>query len=390
MSSTLTYELERLETLLMDLIQLAEEGTGLDNYSPTAEALAREVEQSKRRFIHEVFAFHDELHLERYIQFHQQELIRILDRILKDKQPRLHSDRKIALATQAVEELLDFIERHFTRYFDQNTKAPDSYISVAGTEVVKAEAAITGRLTDAGADPLLIELMTAPLRKFIEQIPQRRITYRKIIFVKEVQKELHRQFEQNLTAHQLDSELRRALLYLNYNSLRYFGYYTDYINTQVAGIETPRERFDRLSYILKIINQTPVKPAVAYNTMMRPLKEQLVDWLAEEIAYLERIYHLNIKPEHQPLKLQDDFKIKLEMSVPQIAFLLRIFVETKTIHNKNVSDLIRFFSRTCQTKRLESISYESFRVRYYNIEDSTRKSVRSVLLSLVDYINNAP
>lgn len=75
------------------------------------------------------------------------------------------------------------------------------------------------------------------------------------------------------------------------------------------------------------------------------------------------------------------------MLVSQLAYLLRVFVETKIIHNKNVSEVIRFNSRFFLTKRLESISYESFRVRYYNTEDTTKRSVRNIHLQMVDHIN---
>lgn len=83
----------------------------------------------------------------------------------------------------------------------------------------------------------------------------------------------------------------------------------------------------------------------------------------------------------------DSFKLQMGMSVPQLSYLLRLLVETKLVQNKNVAEIFRFFVHFFQTKRLENIAYETLRVRYCNTEDSTRKNIRTILLSLVDHIN---
>jgi hypothetical protein len=76
------------------------------------------------------------------------------------------------------------------------------------------------------------------------------------------------------------------------------------------------------------------------------------------------------------------------MSVSQFAYFIKTLTETGVIQNKNVSELIRFLAKFVKTKRSENISYESFRIKYYNAEDNTKGAVRNLLHTAIGYINN--
>lgn len=393
MNAVLKYELEKLEHVVTnELLAPGENHVPItaDQLDSSKQILRDETDRIKKKFVHEIYAFEDERHLERYIQLHQQELIRLMDQLAgvrydaDNDDPHRHELYRYAC--HAVEELLTFIERHFTKYFDQDTKAPESYITLAGSDMVKTYGELLDNLKTLNVDGHLIDLVLNPMKKFIESIPAGQISYRKIIYVKEIQKEIQRVISSNKETNAIDDHLRAELLYLNYNTIKYFRYYTNFIVAQLENVDSSSGRIERLSYFLKLVNQTQVKPGVGYNRTIHTLKEQLSEWLAEEVFYLEKMHKLNEK-NAAGTALADDFKLKTEMSVSQLAYLLRVFIETKVINNKNVSDMIRFFSRFFQTKRLESISYESFRVRYYNTEDGTKRSVRNMLLQMVDYIN---
>lgn len=390
MNAVLRYELDKLEHVVAnELLASCQKNVCItsDQLASSKHTLREETERIKKKFVHEIYAFEDERHLERYIQLHQQELIRLTDQLAGavNRNDDPHYYELYRHTYQAVEELLTFIERHFTKYFDQDTKAPESYIKLAGSDIVKVFGNLQERLKGLNTDTNLIDLVLHPMRKFIELIPSGQISYRKIIYIREIQKEIQRIIDSTNPVN-IDDGLRSELLYLNYNAIKYFRYYTTFIVTQVENVDSSSARIERLSYFLKMVNQTQVKPDVGYNRAIHSLKEQLSEWLSEEIFYLEKMHKLNEK-NASGMALTDDFKLKTEMSVSQIAYMLRVFIEIKLIHNKNVSEVIRFFSRFFQTKRLENISYESFRVRYYNTEDSARRSVRNILLMMVDHIN---
>lgn len=393
MSTVLKYELDTLEhimsALLMDVndksVSISEE-----QVLPAQTLLASEEERIKKIWVHEIYAFEDERQLERYIQLHQQELIRLLDLLAAKQQAAKEITNPqwttlYHLACNTIEELLIFVERHFTKYFDQDTKAPVSYITLTGTDIIKTHGDLQQALKNLNISSELIDLVLTPFKLFIENIPSAQITYRRIIYVKEVQKELQQLILPN-NQQNLSEQLHQVMLYLNYNTIKYFRYFTNNIVEQLADADSSTGRIEKLSYLLKQLNQTQIKPGVGFNRSIPPIKVQLADWMAEEVAYLEKMHKLNEK-QAAITTLAEDFRLKTDLSVAQLAYLLKIFIDIKIINNPNTSDLIRFFSRYFQTKRMETISYESLRVRFYNTEDSTKKSVRSLLLLMVDHIN---
>jgi hypothetical protein len=331
-----------------------------------------------------VFSFSDERHLERYIQNHQQAIIRLMDQLLSSG--RDHAGYKVYYNT--LEDLLSFVERHFTKYFDQDLKAPESYILIAQNEFRRSIAMVQEELAKKGVDKLLTEVSLFALQKIIRYGSHSDTTYRKVMYAKQVQKELEQFITKDLDGKDANEELRQVLFYLNFNSIVFFNYYTAYIISLLERVETTAERIEALSLILKKINQVQVKPGIGYKHFSSSLRTQLNDYLAEEIDHQNRLRQLVVSHyatgEESVFRL---FKIKLELSVSQFAYLIKILTEIKIIHNKNLAELIRFLTRFFITKRSESISYESFRVRYYNVEHSTKESVKNVLLAIVNYID---
>ena len=126
-----------------------------------------------------------------------------------------------------------------------------------------------------------------------------------------------------------------------------------------------------------------------YDLQSKPLKDQLSDWLLEEIQYLERKRELVSKSaSNEDVFVRKEFKLEFDMSVAQFAYFIKAFVETGVIQNKNISELIRFLAKFVKTKRSESISYDSFRMKYYNVESNTKSSVRNLLHTAIGYINS--
>lgn len=394
MNTVLMYELDKLEHLITRVLHITPEPSVpmTDNLLlESAKLLDSEEDRIKKKWVHEIYAFPDERQLERYIQLHQQELIRLLD-LLAGMQTQskqiddLHWHELYRHACHSIEELLIFVEKHFTKYFDPDTKAPVSYITLTGSDIIRNYGDLQKELQQLNALPELIDHVLTPIKLFIENIPSNQITYRRIIYVKEVYKELQQLITHHNREMDINEHLRQTMLYLNYNTIKYFRYFTNYIVEQLADVDSGMGRIEKLSFLLKSVNQTQVKPGVGFNRTIPPMKEQLGDWMTEEIIYLEKMHKLSEK-QAANTTLSEEFRMKTELSVAQLAYLLKIFIDIKIINNKNTSDLIRFFARFFQTKRMETISYESLRVRFYNVEDSTKKSVRSLLLLMVDHIN---
>ena len=348
-----------------------------------------EVERIKQTLVQEVFSFEDERHLERYIQYHQQSLIQLMDKCalaLNNLVPQGKEFYQIFYS--GFEDILTFIERHFTKYFDQDAKAPEGYIAISRKDAKVNLRKIQKLLAAKNADEKLVELVLYILRKIIDGSSSIGITYRKVLYSKEVQKELFKLTEKQIQGKELNEELRQLMYYLNYNSTRVLTYHAHYITSLLDASEFRTEKIEKLSFELKKIIQAQVKPGISYNQNAPTLKSQLTDYINVELEYQERLQHLSNSPTDPPSgNFLDGFKLKLEASVSQLAYLLKILIEMKIILNNNLSQLMAFLVRFIVTKKSENISIGSLRSKFYNVENGTKESVRSILVGMIKYID---
>ena len=130
-------------------------------------------------------------------------------------------------------------------------------------------------------------------------------------------------------------------------------------------------------------------PDFIYKPERKPLNEQLLSWLMEEIAYLEKSQELSpgIEIENKE-PFNENFKIITSHSVSQVAFLLKLLVDIGAILNKNQKELIRLVASIVKTQQTEHISPESLRTKYYNVDESTVDAVRDTIIKLLNETNN--
>ena len=164
-------------------------------------------------------------------------------------------------------------------------------------------------------------------------------------------------------------------------------YYCDHINSSLSSCETLADRIDQLSYFSKIVNQVLQVPNVVYDDMLPSIKTQLLDWIAHELEYYRQKQMWNLSTTTSEPFIKSDFKLVFDLSVANLAYLFNIFLENNILLNKNTSEVIRFLTKFVKTKKAESVSYESFRIKFYNTESGTKDAVKKTLQSLLSYIN---
>ena len=182
-----------------------------------------------------------------------------------------------------------------------------------------------------------------------------------------------------------ETPLKTTLFTLNFNSLAYLNYYTRQIEGDIRGIDSLKDKIEKLYFHLKTINQKPINTNVCLNPRQANVKELVNQWILEEICFLEKRMLVMAGP--GPQLADQNFKIVTELSVAQVACFIRLLVESGVIKNKNRKELITFYAVYTQSKKQENISPESFRMRFYNIEESARLEIRSTIIQLLNHIN---
>lgn len=373
MSSNVQYELAELERLLAVGFQHS-----------TKEKIASEFERIKKAFIHEVFAFQDERHLERYIQYHQQAIITLMD---SSSSSQATSTDLLEEFRKQLEDLLTFIERHFAKYFDQDAKAPELYISRIQKDIRKALNYLFRQFSLKNVDAKLIELMLHALHRVTDTGSSNNISYRRLLYAKELQKELVAVAE-NSEESTINEDLRALVYYLNYNATKTIVYHAYLIGRSLKDADSVAERIERLSFLRKEINQAQCRPGVAYNHKVPSLKTLLNNYITEEIDYLGQIQQVNSIPLIANTKATTVFKIKMEVSVSQVAYLVKVFLAAALVQNSNLTELLKVCAKYIATKKSETVSYDSLRAKFYNVETSTKESVKELLKSMIRFIDS--
>lgn len=383
MNPNIKYELQEIERLISD--RERPEVKKISN-KILLDKVRNEIERIKKTLIHEVFTFEDERHLERYIQYHQLALIGLLDRVNINK-PEPSSNATDIFYIQ-LEELLRFIERHFSKYFDQDSKAPEAYLVLARSDAKENIKRLNKIFDQKKGDREILSLLLQVVQNIVEGNPENGVTFRKVMYATEVQKELFRVSTKQIEG-DFNDELRQIMYYLNYNSVKVVTHHAHYITALLETAETRTEKIEKLSLVLKKISQAQVKPGVGYSQRAPSLKNQLTEYISFEMEYQERLQNLNTTPPSQPGDFLSGFKLKFDASVSQLAYLIKIFIETKVISNNNLAEILRFMVKFAVTKKSESISFASLRAKFYNVESGTKESVRGMLTSMIQYIDHS-
>ncbi len=103
-----------------------------------------------------------------------------------------------------------------------------------------------------------------------------------------------------------------------------------------------------------------MKPDVYLKAKNAPIRTQLQEWIAEEMQYLEKRC--------------------------QLAYRARLALEAGLVTQTQLSSLLRFLSGHVQTRHAGHISFDSLRTKYYNPEQSTKASVKDLLIKMLNLI----
>lgn len=314
-------------------------------------------------------------------------LIFLIDELFKAAGKRKNEDcdqnKELINARESVlftlQDLLGFIGDNFAESINPEQKMPLKFHDSSIQKITKEFL----RLSLPADDPdcILFEKVKASVQN---RLSKPGITYGLMAYLNELVLEIERVQLSN-REHTFSITLKGILLAYNFNSLRVVHYLNSIIIKDVYMIESAKEKIECLNRWLKEINQVPVKPACAFNDWHQSLCLFLCNWIREEIIFYEKglLLFSGVYPAGTQNVVNTGYKIETELSVNQVACFVRLFMECEILKNTNVRELLNFLAEHTRSKKRENISAESLRLKYYNIEESTREEVRKILFRLL-------
>jgi len=389
------YELKTVESLIEKHLQPNKVVNGqlpLSDLQELKSEIHNETDRIRGALIESVFNLKKDKQVERYIQQHQASLIRLCDKVIKQISPETFrksyqsngKEEKYSsinfILYSALEGILTFIENYFAKYFNQHEKIPASYRIIGQIEFRE-------KLNDFHFDKecKLIEIALYPINEFVScNTP---ISFRKLIYLKTLYDEV-RTTCTRCNGTDKECKLNCSLVYLNFNSFKYFTHITTQIKEDIKSQKSAQKKVETLSVHLKKLNQSHVKPNIAYKYKHSSIKNQLTNWIAEEICDIERVFQPVIEFPHTPATPKGkSFKMKINLPVPVITRFFKLFTDAGYIDKSNPKELITFLATHISSKNKESITPGSFSSKFYAKDDASTETLKEIFIKLLNELN---
>jgi len=215
-------------------------------------------------------------------------------------------------------------------------------------------------------------------------------TFQEMFYIRDLCRELERlepSDESNIY-----TVLDELLIYLNFNSSSYIENLIYRIAVQIDNFEQRNERMERLLYNQKIFKQLHRRPDVIFNAKDVGIYQQVENWFSQEIFYLEKQSHFSFDSQktetsNRITKNKETQKIVTNLSVDQMALILRAADDLRIITARSLSSVFKNIAPHLSTPNQENISYDSMRSKSYSAESRDKEIVIGTLQQMIKRIN---
>lgn len=344
----------------------------------------------KRNIANEALKLPDGDHIKVYIQSYQRELISLANELYSynncnkveidfspDKPIDLYSLQKIVYNT--LEDLIEYLKINFDDYFLFDAKPHRRKVLAAVHQFTECINNVQALSNDSNVYLNAVVTTLSDLIHSPEKITFHRIDYL-LILTDAILNFPHQKYEKDLTLF-----LKYHFLHLNFNSAQAKLVFITEYSAVLENLKSVNEKLEKISWYLKRITQTQVQSGMSYEPKEQSLKEYISHWLIEELSFLEKNYIVSKLHDEEP---DPDTKVIFNMSVAQLGCFLKFLVDAEVIKSTNYTELVKLVARGTRTKGTGNISPESLRIKFYNIEESTKNDIKEMIINLLNIIKN--
>ena len=388
-------ELELFEDLLSKKLHpdhLADYPPKADQISAWREAVITEKERIRRCLKKVHYHAAQETLKEQYVQRHQTDLVILIDIAFRytgaEKEEDLsehENDSGITklykLIYHSLKELLTFIEKHLTRYFNQEESAPLSHQLILKHEFRSRIKRIKRKFAGVSSEKEILQLVITAVNALVKG--HARASHRKLIYASTILIELEA-LDLNHKRQGYFTPLRELMFYMNFNYSLYAHSVINELIMKLNGIKGLQEKLLFLYEYQKELNQLIIKQGVRFRNHLISLKDQVNGWIEEELAYIEKTNVLfSIGPTHTDTPIQDEDKLFFSVPVSVLALLGRSACDAKLILNKNRKRALKTIARLSKTIGSDSPQGHSLLKKSYAAEPSHKEKAIGILHEMI-------
>lgn len=330
----------------------------------------------------EIFNNMQDVVIERHIHQVQQECIALMDQIdLVECSDETTETLGAAIST-SLDEILGLIEKRYLRFFDPGVLAPIRHLRIRRANLLsqmnRLKASFKKRSISAELQHLIITC-------FAEFCNAESGSYSRLTYLSDLQGDII-----SLLEPQAEGSYNLRLLYFlvfsRFNYAPFVSHFKGIISKDLAAQYDSREQMEMLSQHEKqLISQGEIYQK-GYVPMEASAKQVLLDFLKAEIRYINRqrkhIPGNSILASDNPAITE---RIRINLSVDAMIYLVRLFVEANVIIAQPRSKLIALIAKYIETPGTsnKSIAVYSASKKYDQVVQSTAKAARSVLMRML-------
>jgi len=114
------------------------------------------------------------------------------------------------------------------------------------------------------------------------------------------------------------------------------------------------------------------------------IKIQICNWIEEEIEFLNKKRNLEESNREIIKSIDSKNKILIGLSVAQISYFINILMQVGIIKHANHRDVFRMISENFKTSNTDNISIDSLSSKFYNVETTTKTSIKEKIIELLN------
>ena len=341
--------------------------------------LGNQFERIKGQISESYYSFDDERTSTYFIQNHQHKIVIMTNQISLNLSQENGSatEAKKTIQHSLIEKLsllLKFLETEYAHCLDTSYYITTAFGNEKAFEYSKFLATLDNPFYYADS---LIKIALEPINTFING-DKTSYTHARIKYYDKLVKELkmlHRKADMGLKKNLVD-----ILILINFNNTDFLAYLTSMILGQVSRMDSVEEQFIKLRWHQKQYRQRQSKTDIAFLVNRRNIKDQVIQWISEEIKFLESTkQRISLKNHAEGITLEDT-KLQLDLTVDQIAVLTKIAKESGILKNEELNPVARIISNFVSSKRQSTISSANLYNCLYKIEVENPEALKTKII----------
>jgi hypothetical protein len=390
------YPLEWIDSLILHTLNPKK--TNISDLSQNeldfiTDTLSKESQKIQVQLKNEIFSLQKKRQIRLLVRKYHSTSVYLLDNMIEHQKDEVFQTGTLTSIIESIirtlDDLLFFIENRYPNYLSLDERVPMPYLIVSRNEMLLKLEKLKKKKIANIRDSQVMEIVIAALSNSNQNKTGFKITYREILYQKELVKRLDSLLfiEDTLGFY---SSLDELLIELNFNDYHYSNHFIDQIVGHLNQQESLIDKIDELALYYKEFSQLLSGERITFDPTKQNISYVLDNWFMHELGYLEKkmglfadsegIYNLNRNTEI------GDNKVQCMLSTDQIALILRAGDESRIIKAKSMNQVFKTIVPHLSTVHKKVLSYNSMRSKSYTVEGRDKEIAIKTLERIIKHI----